>query len=416
MTLHRRITLALVSVIALVWASAPLARVGETRVADAAMAGDAGTVRSLIQQGADVNVPAGDGMTALHWAAEHGDADLTSLLLKAGATPRAETRIGRHTPLHVAATAGNPQVVRLLVAANAEVNARTATGAAPLHFAAASGSADTIAALVDRGADVNAREPQWGQTPLMLEAGADLDQVSASDHTSPLLMATINGHFDLAMQLVARGANVRLASDAGATPLYGVLNMQWAPKARHPQPAKYMQQQVGYLELADALLKAGANPNARLTKSLWYTTYNRDLLGVDRTGATPFWLAAYTLDIPAMKLLLRYGADPSIGTSKVPERYEEGGPDPTGPDRSGLPPDPWNGPAVAPIHAASGVGYGLGFAGNTHRHVPDGWVPAVQILVDTLGPGRHPRGPNGSTPLPHAAAPRDHERLQELLS
>ena len=74
-------------------------------------------------------------------------------------------------------------------------------------------------------------------------------------------------------------------------------------------------------------LKAGADPNARLRKSLWYTTYNRDLLGVDRTGATPFWLAAYTLDMPAMRLLLKYGADPNIRTAKVPERYEEGGPD-----------------------------------------------------------------------------------------
>ncbi len=144
----------------------------------------------------------------------------------------------------------------------------------------------------------------------LLDGGADINQVSASDRTSPLLMATINGHFDLALRLLARGADVTLASDGGATPLYGVLNMQWAPKARHPQPADYMQQKIGYLELAEAFLKAGADPNARLRKSLWYTTYNRDLLGVDRTGATAFWLAAYTLDMPAMKLLLEYGADP----------------------------------------------------------------------------------------------------------
>src|SRR5439155_18450209 len=133
-----------------------------------------------------------------------------------------------------------------------------------------------------------------------------------------------------------------------------------APKARHPQPAKYMQQKTSYLELADALLQAGADPNARLTKSLWYTTYNRDLLGVDRTGATPFWLAAYTLDIPAMKLLLKYGADPNIPTAKVPERYEEGGPEITGPDRSGLPPIPWGGTAAAAINAASRIGSDLG--------------------------------------------------------
>ena len=501
------------------------------------MRGDASAVRSLIQSGSakdSINVAQGDGMTALHWAAEHGDADLAALLIKSGASVTAETRIGRHTPLHVAAKTGNPAVVRALVEARAPVNALTTTGAAPLHFAAAAGSSESVAILAAHGADVNAREPQWGQTPLMfaaaagrtdavkallsrgadasitakvvdisarnredaadsrvrnarvadiqrqaaakaagapgaapaaaargrgrgnddsgnepeplgyadlvgaqggltalllaardghddtalalLDAGANINQVSAADHTSPILIASINGYFDLAKQLLARGADVRIASAAGATPLYGVLNMQWAPKARHPQPAKYMQQQTGYLELAEAMLKAGADPNARLTKSLWYTTYNRDLLSVDRTGATPFWWAAYTLDIPAMKLLLKYGADPNIPTAKVPERYEEGGPDPNVPDRSGLAPIPWGGPAVSPIHAASGVGYGLGFAGNTHRHVPDGWVPAVKFLVEELGFDVNARDHNGYTPLHHAASRGDNDLIKYLVS
>jgi ankyrin repeat protein len=248
----------------------------------------------------------------------------------------------------------------------------------------------------------------------LLDGGADINQVSGGDRTSPLLMATINGHFDLALGLLERGAKVTIASDAGATPLYGVLNMQWAPKARHPQPAEYMQQHVDYLALCEALLKAGADPNARLTKSLWYTTYNRDLLGVDRTGATPFWLAAYTLDLPAMKLLLKYGADPNIPTAKVPERYEDV--DIDGPDLSGLPPMPWGGPAVLPIHAASGVGYGLGYAGNTHRHVPDGWLPAVKFLVEELGASVNARDHNGYSPLHHAAARGDNELIRYLVA
>jgi ankyrin repeat protein len=260
------------------------------------------------------------------------------------------------------------------------------------------------------------REGRGDTVAALLDAGAGIDQPSAGDRTSPLLMATINGHFDLARTLLTRGASVTLASDAGATPLYGVINMQWAPKARHPQPAHYMQQSVGYLELAEAFLKAGADVNARLTKTLWYTTYNRDLLGVDRTGATAFWLAAYTLDMPAMRLLLRYGADPNIRTAKVPERYEEGGPDPGGIDQSGQPPIPWHGPAVAPIHAASGVGYGLGFAGNTHRHVPEGWVPAVKFLVEELGADVNARDHNGYTPVHHAASRGDNDLIRYLVS
>ena len=503
--------------------------------AEAAMRGDGAALKALVAERADVNLPQGDGMTALHWAARRNNTEAATMLLEAGADVKAVTRIGRYTPLHLAAQEGAEGVMRLLLGRGAEAGAVTTTGAVPLHFAAASGNVATVSLLLDAGADPNAREPQWGQTPLMfaagagraeavtrlvaggadvsatakvidisarnredsaesrarnariaaiqkqraaervaaglspisgaaraarptadndagnepeplgyadlvgahggltalllaardghldttmalLDSGANINQASAADRTSPLLMATINGHFDLAKQLLDRGADVRLVSDGGATPLYGVLNMQWAPKARHPQPADYMQQQIDYLDLAEAFLKAGVDVNARLTKSLWYTTYNRDLLGVDRTGATAFWLAAYTLDVPAMKLLLRYGADPNIRTSKVPERYEEGGPDPNAPDKSGLPPVPWGGPAVAPIHAASGVGYGLGFAGNTHRHAPDGWVPAVRFLVEELGADVNARDHNGYTPIHHAAARGDNDLIRYLVS
>ena len=44
----------------------------DTPVADAAMRGDIEAVRSLLRDGADVNAAQGDGMTALHWAADQG--------------------------------------------------------------------------------------------------------------------------------------------------------------------------------------------------------------------------------------------------------------------------------------------------------------------------------------------------------
>jgi ankyrin repeat protein len=445
---------------------AAVTRIGRyTPLHVAAKGGHAAVVRQLVAARADVNAVTTTGATPIHFAAASGSAEAVTILLDAGAGVNAREPQWAQTPLMFAAAAGRLDVVKILIARGADVratakvvnisarnledgaesrarNARVAEIQKQLAAKAAGApGAPAAAARAPRGNADSGGEPEplgyadlvgahGGLTALLLAAreghaetvfalvdgGADINQVSASDRTSPLLMATINGHFDLALQLLARGADVRLASDAGATPLYGVLNMQWAPKARHPQPAKYMQQKVGYLELAEVILKAGADPNARLTKSLWYTTYNRDLLGVDRTGATAFWLAAYTLDVPAMRMLLKYGADPNIRTAKVPERYEEGGPDPSGPDRSGLPPIPWYGPAVAPIHAASGVGYGLGFAGNTHRHVPDGWVPAVKFLVEELGADVNARDHNGYTPLHHAASRGDNDLIRYLVS
>ena len=45
------------------------AATGDTRLSEAAMAGDKNTVRTLLQQKVDVNAAQGDGTTALHWAA-----------------------------------------------------------------------------------------------------------------------------------------------------------------------------------------------------------------------------------------------------------------------------------------------------------------------------------------------------------
>src|SRR5262245_50757668 len=74
----------------------------EASVAEAAMAGDRDTVRSLLKQGEDVNAAMGDGMTALHWAAKRGDAELAQMLLYAGANVKAMTRLGGYTPLLLA--------------------------------------------------------------------------------------------------------------------------------------------------------------------------------------------------------------------------------------------------------------------------------------------------------------------------
>src|SRR5262245_58210613 len=52
-------------------------------VADAAARGDKDAVRGLLQKGADVNAAQSDGMTALHWAAYKGDAELADMLLYA---------------------------------------------------------------------------------------------------------------------------------------------------------------------------------------------------------------------------------------------------------------------------------------------------------------------------------------------
>jgi ankyrin repeat protein len=293
-------------------------------------------------------------------------------------------------------------------------------GLTPLHHAARQGYTKTAVSL--------------------LEAGADINRMSADGHT-PLLIALINGHFDFAVMLVERGADVSIASTShGVTPLWAVVNTRWQPRTRFPQPQEMEQQRATHLDVMTALLEKGADPNARVRQHPWYMVYtgcgngNCGLTNV--TGSTPFWRAAYGVDVDAMRLLVKYGADPNIPTMTAARGGGRGGRGGRGGGRggggrggggggagaaggldpSGLPPVPPGGPGVYPIHAASGVEYGEGFAGNAHRHAPEGWLPAVKYLVEELGADVNLRDDGGYTPLHHAAARGDNEMILYLVS
>jgi ankyrin repeat protein len=248
----------------------------------------------------------------------------------------------------------------------------------------------------------------------LLELGADVNQVCAGDGTSPLLMATINGQFDVAAFLIEHGADVTLASTAGVTPRYGVLNVTWGPKSMYPQPRAQLQQHVSDLDLMTALIERGADVNARVSKKVWFTSFNTVLSGVDEIGATPFWRAAYASDVDAMRLLVAHGADPNIPTMRPATRPRRGtdGPD----DQSGLPPVPVGGPGVPPLLAAAGVGYGEGFAANSHRYAPTGFLAAIKYLVEEVGADVNAVDFEGNTAVHHAAARGDNDSIMYLVS
>src|SRR5260370_27374602 len=106
-----------------------------SRVADAAMAGDRAAVRALLTSGDDVNAAQGDGMTALHWAARHGDVDLIRMLVAAGANVKATTRLGNHTPLLRACDLGSAGAIAALLPAAGERSGTAAGRVSPLPVA-----------------------------------------------------------------------------------------------------------------------------------------------------------------------------------------------------------------------------------------------------------------------------------------
>jgi ankyrin repeat protein len=262
-----------------------------------------------------------------------------------------------------------------------------------------------------------AREGRVAAAEALLDGGADIDQVSGNG-TSPLVMALLNGQFDLAMMLIRRGADPDIANDTeGVSPLFAVLQTRWSGLyTDQPQPRAQDGQATSYLQVLEALLEAGADPNPRLKQHLWYfefTTGSR--LGLDIKGATPFWRAAFAQDVDAMRMLVKHGADPLIPTI-WPElgmrfiRQEDGR---NGED-SGQPPFPEGSPNVYPLHAAAGGGW-LGVGAYMVNSVPNNFLNAVKYMVEELGADVNMRDSWEYVPLHYAAVRGGNDLVRYLV-
>ena len=428
---------------------------GYTPLLIASKNGDAAMIDTLTQAGADADAPTMNGTTPLMLAAAAGKPAAVKALLAHGANVNAKEAVKGETALTFAAAFGRADVIRVLTAGGADVRATTnaidlagfakeeqerlaaeraantsaqaGRGNAP---AAGRGGAPQIAG-VNRQYNYTELVGFWGglapmhlaarqgeieSVKALLDAGADVNQRGAGDPVTPMLIATLNGHFDIARFLLDKGADPNLAQSNGVAPLYAALNCQWAAKALYPQPRAYEQQHASYLDLMTALLEKGADPNARLTRKVWYAQYDFDQSGVDETGSTPFWRAAYAADVDAMKLMLQYGADPNITTMRSAGRVRVGDVTRDVVDVSPLPPVAVGGPGVTPLLAASGVGYGEGFAANHHRFAPGGMLAAVKYLVEKLHADVNARDHDGNSAIHNAAARGDNEMIQYLVA
>ena len=328
----------------------------DATLVEAVKSGDAAAVKALLQAKADGNSAEADGTTALHWAVRRGDLATVDLLLKAGAKASTANRYGV-TPLYLASANGDAVTVARLLDAGADPNTSLPDGETVLMTAARTGNVAVIKALVARGANVRARERRKGQDALMwaaaennaaavtalIEAGADRDSRSnggaftpflfavrgghldssralldagvdvnqpLSDGTSPLVLAVINGHYELAGLLLERGAN----PNADAQGWSALHQIAWSRRhnAGFNLPGPVQTGNLDSLELVRQLVKRGANVNARTTKEP--RDGNRNML--NRLGSTAFLMAAKNDDVPMMRVLLEVGADPSLTTNR----------------------------------------------------------------------------------------------------
>jgi ankyrin repeat protein len=287
---------------------------GALPLAEAATTGNAEAIRLLLKAGAEVEARNAEGQTALMVVARTGKVEAAKLLLKAGADVNAREGWAQQTALMWAAAHQQPEMIKLLLKSGAKVDARGATrewarritseprpkgmnrgGFTPLLYAAREGCIPCAKELLAGGADIDLPDP---------------------DQTTPLVLALMNLHFDLAGFLIDQGADVDRWDLYGQTPLYVAIDMNTLPRGGRPDiPSKDF---TTGLDVAAKLLAKGANPNIPLKLRPPYRNYIFDRGGdqVLSTGATPLLRATKGGDVGAVKLLIKYKADLNFATEQ----------------------------------------------------------------------------------------------------
>ena len=273
---------------------------GDTRLVDAAMRRDAAAVRALVAQGVDVNAPDGDGSTALHWAAYHGDVEMTQALLKAGANVKASTRIGSMTPLFMAARQGSDAVIDVLLKAGAMAHDANTNGTTVLMMASASGNPEAVTRLLARGADPNATDITNGQTALMFAAArnsAAAIKVLLQHHANPNITTKV-----VKLAKVRVDANGDPLPEETATPAAGAPAKPQGPDRVFGatviggMTALHFATREGHMDAVRELIAGGADLNL--------------VSAGERTA--PMTEAIINAHIDIAKYLLDHGADPQL--------------------------------------------------------------------------------------------------------
>ena len=250
---------------------------------------------SLIQKGADVNLPDKDGITPLFYVAKSGNNEALEILAKNGANIKAKSNDGSNV-FHYLTVPDKQQVPEAIINRISKVslakmvNEKNDAGITPLHQAALDKKSETYAQfLIDNGADIKAKD-KAGKTAFdhALENNSigtlkvllgkmndkELDHYISDPKTASQLLlvaATIpdKALFDKCIknQSVDLNYNIR----GSGTPLSNAVNSN-------------------QLEMVENLLQRGVNPNQLVNKQ------------------TPLVKAAADCQIPIMKVLLENGA------------------------------------------------------------------------------------------------------------
>jgi ankyrin repeat protein len=186
-------------------------RVGnQTALSFAANRGHLDVCRLLVSRGANMEIVADSGYTALMWALMSSSSEATAeLLLDSGANPDPNSRPidayagALSTPLTMAARNGLARIVLRLINAGVNLDGIDASGWTALKHASQAGHDEIVKALIKAGADLN---------------------LTDSEGWTPLIGAASRASWSTVDLLIAAGANVNHTTESGATALREVVS------------------------------------------------------------------------------------------------------------------------------------------------------------------------------------------------
>src|SRR6267142_5548772 len=193
----------------------------------------------------------------------------------------------RGTPLYHAAFCGLTATVKFLTVRHSKhLHSRAIyDGSTPLHVASSQGHLAVARVLVEHGANVTARD----------DGGA-----------TPLHQASRYGGMDLVRFLIKHGANVTTRNKYGGTPLH------WASARGHLDVVRFLIEHG-----ADAMARSthgrtplhGVSENGNLDLVQFLVEHGADATARENHGETPLHLASYKGYLDLAQFLVEHGAD-----------------------------------------------------------------------------------------------------------
>lgn len=185
----------------------------------------------MIKFAANINIKRKiDGLTPLHCACRYGHVEVVRILLNHSA--KINISSNDWTPLMEACLKSNPQIVKLLLENGASANIKGKDNTTPLHVAATIGNAEIVQILLEENAvidtDIHGYNPlhiacSKGHVGLVVLILNHLNPDSILNRNnfgmSPLVIATSVGHVDVVRELLNKGAYINYIDKNGMTAL-----------------------------------------------------------------------------------------------------------------------------------------------------------------------------------------------------